>query len=317
MKRSRKFTVINGKARRRNHRRTVYLVLVLAALALCVRAAYFFVYDKVTAHLVQTVIAESGKLESIVDVNGLIVRNEHPVAAPVTGTLKWLAEDGQRLASGASVATLTAGDGVVQTLISPEPGILVRHLDGLEGLLRPQALAEINPTQFLGQTEKQSGFEQGETVPQGAMLFKIVNNFSWIYLSSIPAEIGSLPEAGSHLLRFDFTERDLSARLILRREEEGRTTVGYELTDDAEGFYLQRFSKARIITKTTTGVILPLSALVEREGKTGVLILQKSVVRYREVEILESDQEQVAVRGLSTGLRVIINPGLVKEGRRL
>jgi putative membrane fusion protein len=317
MKKNRKFTVINGTRRKKSPRKIIYLLLILATLAFGIRAAYFFTADKVTALLLKTVIGDMGELENVIKVNGLIVRDEHPVAAPVTGTVHWLVKDGERLAVNIPVASISAADGTVHTVVTPFAGIVVRQLDGLEGMLQPQALDGVNVPQLLKTAVKHQQIEQAEAVPQGSMLFKVVNNFSWCYLFHLP-DGTALPESDRHRLRFSFAPgRDLSGRTVLRRAENDSMTLAYEFTDDVDGFLWQRQAEAEIITGRIQGVILPLSALVEREGETGVFTLEKSVVRYRSVEVVGISGELVAVDGLRIGLRIITNPDLVREGRRL
>jgi putative membrane fusion protein len=261
------------------------------------------------------VIADTGTLENMITVHGLIVRNEHPVAAPVTGTVDWLVKDGERLAVNIPVARINAGDGTVYTVLTPLAGVVVRQLDGLEGLLQPQVLAGVNVPQLLKTPVKQHQFEQAETVPQGSMLFKVVNNFSWCYLFQLRDGTG-LPEADR--LRFSFASgRELSGRPVLRHAENDMMTLAYEFTDDVDGFLWQRLAEAEILTGRIQGVILPLSALIEREEETGVFTLEKSVVRYHTVEVLGTSGEMAAVSGLPRGRRVITNPDLVREGRRL
>ncbi|MBS4023691.1 MAG: hypothetical protein KGZ79_14945 [Dethiobacter sp.] len=314
---SRRFTVIHGQARRKNYKKIILFLLMLTALAFGLRAAGAFVYAKITARLVSTVIAEAGVVENVLAVRGLIVRNEHPVPAPITGKLDWLANNGQRVPKDAPIARITAGDGTVQTVLAPASGIAVLQLDGMEGMLQPHALDGVKVAQLLSLTVKESRFEQGETITRGSMFFKVVNNFSWVYIFRLDAPAAGVPDTSRQAIRFSFaSDREFAGSMIFRREEDGAVTLAYEFSDDADGFLWQRIAEAEIVTEKVRGVILPLSALVGRGEETGVFTLEKSVVRFRTVKVLGTSSDRMVVNGLPTGLRVITNSNLVKEGQR-
>ena len=149
--------------------------------------------------------------------------------------------------------------------------------------------------------------------------FKMVDNFTWYYVVEMSAdEYAGLSERSSVTLRFSFApDQDASGQPVVIEDGGDMVTLIFEMKDDVDGCFTERFASANVITKRTSGIILPVSALIERGNETGVYILEKSVVRYRPVDVIETWQSEAVVSGLRIGFPVITNPNLVREGQRL
>ena len=321
MHRKKKFTVIQGnKKKKRPVEKLIYFLLAAALGLLLLQMGYSFARDALASALVKTVLSEEGVLEQAVTVRGILVRDEHVVAAPLTGTVRWVIDDGERLAVGASVAAISSPGASPKIVTTPTPGIVVLHLDGLEGALQPQGLSEINIGQMLKTSEKKPHkIAGGEEVHQGTMLFKVVNNFGWYFAAEMtPAEYAELEDMSSVAIRFSFApEEETRGTVMVLKETEEFVRVAFQLKEDVPGFSLERFAEAELLVRRSRGILLPASALVHRGEETGVYILEKSVVRYRPVDVLEKDGELIVISGVRKGAPVITNPTLVREGLRL
>jgi putative membrane fusion protein len=320
MRNRRPFTVIPGKIKKKRSKdKFFYGVLLLVVGILVLQAAYSLGRGVLASMLVKTVISEDHVFEQNVSISGVIVRDEHAVVAPITGTVRWVVAAGDRLALGASVAVITPENGSSRNVSTPFSGVIIPELDGLEGNLHPNALHEIDMKEIGQMPQKTNRVMDGEEVWQGTMLFKVVNNYNWYFVTELTEEAyEALSERKTTTLRFSFAPEDeVGASWSVLSEEENRVRVAFEIKEDLEGYFTHRLADADLIVRRTRGLVLPTSALVMRGEETGVYVLNKSVVRYRPVNVLETDGKMVVVEGVPAGFTVITNPFLMKEGQRL
>ncbi len=319
MKKNRNLTVVQGKRQNRTGKKLVCFLLAAVAIYFCVPMLYSFGLDALGARFVRTVVVESGVLETLLAVEGVIVRKERVVTAPASGKLEWVVEEGERLSVGTLAARIKTGESTWQAVHTPAPGLIIMQLDGLEGVLQPQSLTEINVPLTRKLPLQQRSLLTGEEVTRGSVLFKMVDNFTWYYLIELSAhEYAGLSERASVTMRFSFTpDQDVTGRLDVVKQEDDKVTISFEINGAVDHCFKERFSSADVVTKRTRGTVLPASALIEQEGETGVYILDKSVVRYRPVDVLDAWQGKVVVSGLRIGFSVITNPNMFREGQRL
>lgn len=318
MNKKNRFTVIQGKKQKPSREKLIYAFLIMVAVMLGVHALFSFTHDFIAARLVRTVVSDEGVLEEAITASGVIVRDERLVSAPVTGTLRWVVVEGERLAVGRTVAVLTMSENTAREVTTPAPGLVILHLDGLEGVLQPQSLAEVDvePTRKL--SLKTQEFTDGDLVQQGSILFKVVNNFHWYFVAQLsPGDVTALDGSKSFLMRFSFMPVQEVWGKVEMIQKDDKPTVAFVMQDQIDGCFTERFAEADIIVRSTRGIVLPVSALVKRGDEIGVYTLEKSVVRYRAVDVLELSEKKVVIDGLRKGLQVITNPKWVREGQTL
>ncbi|HZK25266.1 MAG TPA: HlyD family efflux transporter periplasmic adaptor subunit [Oscillospiraceae bacterium] len=321
MRKRRRFTVIEGQKTKSKRPKIQSLILLTLAL-LVVRIAWPFAHQALAAIFVRTVNAQIGVLEHIVEAPGFIVRQEQVVTAPLTGTLKWLAADGERLAIGAPVATITTAGGTVQTVTMPAAGMVIKKIDGFEGALQPVILEQPAALDVAQLSEAKADLQEvddGAEVQQGSFIFKSINNYLWYYVAQFKHDAFAALEGKTTVdLRLSLDD-SATVRAQIREviEEEGTVTAVFALQEQLAGCYEERFAEVEIVTQRTRGIVLPTSALRVRGDETGVYVLDQSLVRYRKVEVVTTEAQQVVVHGLPTGIPVIINPVFVKEGQKL
>ncbi len=319
MKQKRKFAVIPGKGKKRGIKEKFRRgILILAAAVLALLAAYIFAGNTLTGWLLKTVVSEESVSEQLVSVSGVIVRDERVVAAPVSGTVRWVAAAGERLAAGASVAKIYTADGGVQNIAAPVSGVIISVLDGLEGALQPGDLERIDAAEVRKLSKKTQALSDGDAVKQGSILFKVVNNFSWYYVIDLSRDDFALLTSQRKRLRFAFSpEEEVQASWVVLKEDEDSVRLAFALSEDVEGSFVERLSDAEIVVRRMTGSVLPSTALISRGAEKGVYILEKSVVSFLPVKVLGEVGGNVVVEGVRCGRTVIKNPFLVREGQRL
>jgi len=167
-------------------------------------------------------------------------------------------------------------------------------------------------------SEKNQAVPDGAEIKQGTIFFKLVDNFSWYYVVDLTRADFALLTPQRNRLRFAFSpEEEVPASWAVLKEDADTVRLAFALSEDVEGFFVQRLSDAEIVVSRITGFVLPSSALISRGAEQGVYLLEKSLVSFLPVKVLGEVGENVVIEGVRSGRTVIINPFLVREGQRL
>jgi len=202
---------------------------------------------------------------------------------------------------------------------APMPGLVSYRFDGLEGVLTPDNVGSYGTRQILSLVGHQAVVADGDRIASGQPVAKIVSN-SGAYLSVVVtnSQADSLAEVSRVTLRFPefdgLKETGASLYHVGARERNGYCLVTYvsdELLDDMVSV---RQTETRIVLDTYHGTIVPRSAVVERDGQTGVFVLIRGKCRFQPVTVKGGNELEVVVEGISTGTPVITTPWLVEEG---
>ena len=78
-----------------------------------------------------------------------------------------------------------------------------------------------------------------------------------------------------------------------------------------------RTSYASLVTRRKQGIIVPLRSLIDREGQTGVLVVQKTYARFCPVEVLMVKGDQAVVSGINDTTEIVLKGMAFFEGRRV
>lgn len=203
---------------------------------------------------------------------------------------------------------------------APLAGMVAFGVDGYESALAPVGRRFF----YLGDRREQEGamlIADGQFVEKGQPLGRIVNNYHWYFSFVLPAETGariaSLEEA--ELVFSLAPDRRLQACreefYIDRLSEEYFIT--YRVDEELPLFYQTRHVTAEIILDRHAGVLLPVEALVDDEGRTGVYTIVRGRARFQAVEIVyHKDQSSVFV-DIPAGTQIILTPEHVCEGQRM
>jgi HlyD family secretion protein len=110
---------------------------------------------------------------------------------------------------------------------------------------------------------------------------------------------------------------------VVRLNKEG-DTVTRELEVDVkfeklpEPLVIGEEGEVDIYTGRQTGPAIPLSAVMERQGAKGVLVVAKGVAQFRPVSLgLRDGQRAAVLKGVKEGEMVIVNPAGIEPGKKV
>ncbi|ODA39581.1 HlyD family efflux transporter periplasmic adaptor subunit [Desulfosporosinus sp. BG] len=273
--------------------------------------------SSLTAGDIKFAVAQTGTITHERKVMATFANEEIPISAPSTGKIQFLGENGQRFRRGEAVAILqTAGaapgmtqDGMKQTILAAKGGLFFHQSDGLESILTSQNLNSMDLNKLLAQTANVK--TAGATVQAGEIVGKIVNNLiptqAFIELPSIDGlTIGKT-------LRLTAGNQTVSAK-ILRKSDTPKGVI-VQFPHYVDGSAAQRRQDITwSYLPSTSGVLVPKSALWTQGEELGIFLWDGGVVHFKKVTVLDQDDSQACIENLPSGIPVVITPREGLEG---
>ncbi len=201
--------------------------------------------------------------------------------------------------------------GEKNAIYAPESGMYFSYLDGGEKVLLPDKITEMTVKEFKN-TDKDA-FDQ--KVYTGA---KIAKDFKWYYVTVIDAKKSMAMKEGTKV-KLRFTENgDKEADAIIyhiSEEENSKNLVAFEVSTYSEYAYSNRYVDADIILSRATGLKFLKDAIHVEDSVTGVYVVDDSIAKFRQVEILGSDEKYVVVKsGITEYKSVALYDEIVVKG---
>ncbi|MHB1421341.1 MAG: HlyD family efflux transporter periplasmic adaptor subunit, partial [Bacillota bacterium] len=172
---------------KRERRRKGLNWLMKAGIAFILLLVVWVIFNHVKMLVVQRLIKVETTSYSIqeetVHLSGVIIKGETIITAPVTGKMRSVVPEGMRVPVGEVLAHVqavgTTGeiDGQDFPVAAPVAGMVSYHFDGLEQVLAPKTLEELDLNK-IDQLVSQPGQDSGPNgqVKKGEALAKIVDN---------------------------------------------------------------------------------------------------------------------------------------------
>lgn len=294
------------------------LVLFFIALGIVIwlgtQLYYFCVF-----HAIRTIPAELGELTESTAAKAVLLMNENVVRAPNTGKLLPIVAEGDRVPVGTLVAQLElmadpAGSSGKIQIKSPCTGIISYQLDGWESIYDRYSWQRVDPSVIFEKLEEGNKIVSGvrEDIKQGEPVFKVIDNLANPYLI-VQFPRGFKPHIEQNdRLTLTWGEEGTGKALVVAHHKKGDHYYAVVELKQARPFPCQRNLDLQVMHILGEGIIIPESALVEKEGQTGVYVMAVTGPKHRKVEVTAALNEQAAVQGIVPGTEVITNPSLAE-----
>lgn len=163
--------------------------------------------------------------------------------------------------------------------------------------------------------------EVGNTVSPGTPIFQMVNYEIWAASWIDETKIALLREG--HKASIKLRSGRVYQGEVIRLNKEA-DIVTRELECDVKfdtlphPLVIGEETEVEIDTGHQTALAVPLSAIIERNGSQGVLVVSDRLVNFRPITLGLQDERVAAVlQGLDEGEMVIINPADIKPGKQV
>ncbi|AKL95561.1 HlyD family secretion protein [Clostridium aceticum] len=178
----------------------------------------------------------------------------------------------------------------IEIVYSEFPGVFAIGNDGLEELLNLRNIENITEQEW--QTIKNTYKSKGDSLEQNSL--RIIENHRWSIVARLKElEIEGVEENRRIMIRLRGDSKEYSAvvRKILPVDEE-EVIVILDLTDFIEGFYNKRLIAFDMIKSSFEGIMIPNSAIVEKEGQEGIFRLDvNGFARFVPIKVKGSNRE--------------------------
>lgn len=250
--------------------------------------------------------------------SGLLIRTEEPFKASAPGELELKVRDGERLRVGTPLAEIK---GVEQsTVYSPKSGIFCTHVDGLENLLVPEMIGELDLLAV--ENIKPVAPPADNTVDSGQYFGKVIDNLQPVFVHIQWENQG--PEASrafrtgetAHLI---YKGQELAGQIKDVRSTGSNVYLVVELRDYPDEFVHLRNVNLELVIRKLSGWLVPREAVVFKDGEPGVYVVLRQRLNWVPVSVKDRLDDTVSITGsnLSDALRYISNPDRAREGARL
>lgn len=293
------------KGQERKKRKPAYWFWAILFLVMAGGILWSYRYN-LTARSIKFAIAQTGTITHESTVTAIFANQELPITAPVSGQIKFAAEEGQRFRRGEAVAAIQPGN---QTVFAGMGGLFFRETDGLETIMTSENLATMDLDKLLSQTGNEKS--AGTSVNSGEVVGKMVNN---LYPTQAFVEIPNIEGLTvGKTLRFSIGTQTLSAK-ILRKSDKPRGVV-VQFPNYVDGSAIKRHQEISwVFLPPTSGVLVPKSALWTQGEELGIFLESEGVVHFKKVKVLDEDNSQACIENLPNGIPVVITPREGLEG---
>ena len=191
-------------------------------------------------------------------------------------------------------------------ITAAQSGVFSSLVDGYEGVLTPQSVFQLLPSAL-------DGLLDGEGVPAGGGLGKLITGYRWYFAAALPQEVAQrMVKGDSALVRFsgDFTQDvDMTVEQI-GQVENGRQTVVFSSDRYLTRTTLLRSQSVEIIFDSYTGLRIPKEALrMEKytyedeetgqeteSSRLGVYVLVSGRAEFKPVEVITEGEDYYVVQ---------------------
>ncbi len=277
----------------------VNISLFLLSIILIISAGINILAYSKTSHIK----VENIKVQTIwlkIRAEGFVLFDMKPALAQIDGVLEPIIEDGVFVVKNEVIGRIKDKETVVN-LLSPVKGILqwARYKNYDFNLPADLNNNSINKNEF-------DTIYPGEFIHEGEIVATIIpNEFAYLYLENI-----NIPEDINTLYVSQSQNNTLIEGNIIFRENKFVVCKVYDYLEYIlnKNIFLVQYIK-------TNGIIIADKDIVQKDGKTGIYVLNGEKVQFMETHIYKDAEKIVAeIPDLRNAVTVIRTPHIVTEG---
>ncbi len=258
-----------------------------------------------------------GELENIHQVEGVLIRDETVIISPATGELTLTVGEGERVRGGqkiAEVKTLTGGENgfsdITADITAPRSGVVISKVDGLEGILSEE---QVNILEVADKKFDAKAIEKANNIKsqKGQPIIKVVDSLAPVTVClQIPENFSQAKLEKGKSITFVWDNKYFSGIIDDIRINQNDPQVLLKVSNYPEAFYSIRRAQLGLLDNRISGFIVPVSSLVEKDGRVGLKLVKKHQQKWVPVVIEGVVNGQAAVSGedLAAGSYFVVEP---------
>lgn len=303
-----KFKVVQGGRKKGNKIWRSFFVAGIAVLAL------FLLWNSLgylALWAADVTVATNSEIVSSLPVQCFVLRNEYQLRSPGSGKYIPLVDNGARVRVGQDIARIE-GAGGNMLVQAPVAGLILHVLDGFEGNFAADATLDLalveSVTRYL---EKSPGANSVSQAKAGELVGVIVGNTGFKLLTGL-----SFHSQGQRqkIKTEDGTTYTIVPRQVIQAQN--KFWVLWDVASLSDTLGKERVFSAQLITQEQEAVLVPARALCTKDGLQGVIVLFRGKPVFNPVEVVCNQGNEVGVKGLAHGQRVLTLPWWASLAKR-
>ncbi|MBQ9419418.1 MAG: hypothetical protein IJU31_03465 [Synergistaceae bacterium] len=238
---------------------------------------------------------------------GILLWDEQLVYAPKDGILTYPSPRPRYVAKGEMLAAL---DGVA--VRAPYPAYFYPGLDGQEGSwVYPKLWPDFSP---FPEFEDAKILEDGNFFGRGEPIGKLIPQPQVLrciaYLDATPSLLRTLRAKDSPTIRIktEIEGKERRAEVVAIKSSGGKLKVYLRLPFFPPNILRSRMFSASVVTDVQKGVMVPDTAVITRDGKNMVFMVNGNSTELRAVEGFPADEQNFFIeKGVQPGNKLILN----------
>lgn len=244
---------------------------------------------------------------------GILLWDEQLIYAPQDGILTYPSPRPRIVSKGEILAAL---DG--RAVYAPYPGYFYPALDGQEGSwVYPKLWPDFAPFPEFHDAEL---IENGTYIKRGEPIGKIAPQPQVLrciaYLDYTPSLERALKNKDNPVIRIrtEYDGKDRKSEVVAVKSSGQKLKVYLRLPFFPPSMLRSRAFRASVVTDIQKGIMVPDTAVITREGKNKVFIVQGNSAVIREVEGFPADEKNFFIeKGVRQGDKVILEAEMIKD----
>ncbi len=208
-------------------------------------------------------------------------------------------------------------------VVAPISGVFYSDITTFDQMLCSDSLNKMDASQLsvLSQNLKDAikfHVEEGEDVEHGDVIGRIVSGEKVEYYLTVKTEHRPDIQPGNKVLLETNNLSPIYTNIsnITDGKPPGYSIISGQIDYIPPSKYV-RVNHASLITRREKGVIIPVKSLVDKNGQTGVLAVQKTYATFQPVDVIMIQGEQAIIAGIDETSEIVLNGIILFEGRRV
>lgn len=266
----------------------------------------------------ETILAAQGEIKDGFWTNALIIRDEKVVESPIKGNLNILISEGDRYSIGNKIAVLSSSNEKIN-FYNRNAGIISFSFDGLEKKVNLNNIDQINLNNFNKFDSNYNQHFNGDQIHKNKPLYRVINNFKLNIMVEVPKNYQDRFRVDELIfLQEKNTDQLIRAKISEIKYSLDSTYFNIELERFVSEWLSRRWIDLNIIKNIYRGIKIPKKAVFTQPSGQGVLTVNGfNKFKFKEVMVLDGNEDDVIVNGLEIGEEVIVNPEDFDYGREV
>lgn len=209
-------------------------------------------------------------------------------------------------------------------VLAPASGTFYVEVAPAESRFTYSALAGKDATQLMALSReametRPSVVKDGQTVNAGDPIGRVVSGQKVAFFLPVKTEEKPDIKPGRQVT-VSFASPDLFEEAVITGVQDGKPPGYSVIAGEIPVMPVDRVVRSGsicLVVASRSGIVVPRSAILTKDGKTGVLAVQKTYARFVPVDVLMAKGEEAVVRGIAPGDELVMRAIGFLEGKRV